>query len=167
MISRQPRIAEDESVVESLAGELAGEVTRVAPETPRPRGPRVFRLGEWLIRRALIDRTQLFRALSLADQERCRLGDALVKLGVLSRELVEAEVRTFLLTRPGTPPPIPAAALRERPPSPPLPPGPATALHAEAPLPVRGFTPARALPPPLRCLTSRSSERKPVDAAME
>ncbi|MCB9555685.1 MAG: hypothetical protein H6707_06240 [Deltaproteobacteria bacterium] len=49
-------------------------------------------LGEWLVARGMLNRTQLFLALSAAHRHRCRFGDAVVWLGYASRELLEKEV---------------------------------------------------------------------------
>ena len=51
-----------------------------------------LRLGEWLVKRALISRVELFFGLSLAYTRGCRIGDALVRLGTLRRDVVEREV---------------------------------------------------------------------------
>jgi hypothetical protein len=85
---------------------------RLAPEDTPPPAPRRFvdgetrlypvhsrrpisRFGEWLVRRGLISRADLFSALSAAHRHRCRLGDALVWLEVLDRGELEAEARRF------------------------------------------------------------------------
>ena len=47
--------------------------------------------GDWLVRRGLIDRRQLFLALSLAHVRNYRIGDAIVALQLLERELIEQE----------------------------------------------------------------------------
>lgn len=49
------------------------------------------RLGEWLVEQSLISRQDLFLALNAAFVANCRIGDALVGLGLLRRELVELE----------------------------------------------------------------------------
>jgi hypothetical protein len=51
-----------------------------------------FLLGEWLVCRSLISRSDLFVALNHAFQCGCRLGDAVVDLGLLGRDSVEHEV---------------------------------------------------------------------------
>jgi hypothetical protein len=51
--------------------------------------PRGQRLGEALIERGLINRVQLFEALSIQQRHGSRLGDALVWLGHLSRDAIE------------------------------------------------------------------------------
>lgn len=56
------------------------------------RGPRRLVLGDWLVRRRLIDRRQLFEGLDRSYRKGCRIGDALVELGALSRPVVEREV---------------------------------------------------------------------------
>jgi hypothetical protein len=76
--------------------------TQPRPASRRPRplsttelrvGP--TRLGEWLVRRGLITRVELFLALDASYRHCCRLGDALVWLEILSRGLVELEVARF------------------------------------------------------------------------
>ncbi|MBW2732211.1 MAG: hypothetical protein JRH20_07435 [Deltaproteobacteria bacterium] len=59
--------------------------------------------GDWLIQRGLIDREQLFEALCLSYQEECRVGDALVELGVLQRPTVEEEAQAHRLYHAFTP----------------------------------------------------------------
>lgn len=54
-----------------------------------------FRFGDWLVRRGLIDRHQLFIALCRAGARGLRLGDALVDLELVDRGQVEEEARTF------------------------------------------------------------------------
>jgi hypothetical protein len=54
-----------------------------------------FRFGEWLVRRELITRTDLFNGLELARRRGFRLGDALVDLGLLWRSTVEREALSF------------------------------------------------------------------------
>ena len=61
----------------------------------RPGFQGITRLGEWLVRRGLISRVELFTALDVTHRHRCRLGDALVWLDILDRGLLEAEVRRF------------------------------------------------------------------------
>lgn len=63
-------------------------------DTSKLKAQRV-RLGEWLVRRALISRFSLYQALVVAFQENCRLGDALVQLGHLQRDGVEREARAM------------------------------------------------------------------------
>ena len=55
-----------------------------------------IRFGDWLLRRGLITRAELFRALEQAKTHCCRVGDALVALGPLSRSRVEEEATAFL-----------------------------------------------------------------------
>jgi len=59
-----------------------------------------LRFGDWLVRRGLINRVDLFDALSTVyGDEQLRLGDALVRSGVLPRAVVETEAtqhRSFL-----------------------------------------------------------------------
>jgi len=62
----------------------------VAPQLP---------FGDWLVRRGLIDRSQLFFALSLSYQRGIRVGDALVNLRVLSRRQVEEEAEQHRVFR--------------------------------------------------------------------
>jgi hypothetical protein len=57
------------------------------------------RFGEWLVRRGVIDREQLFWALSATYRHGCRLGDAVVVLGYSSSRRVEAEAE-ILCARP-------------------------------------------------------------------
>jgi hypothetical protein len=54
-----------------------------------------FRFGDWLVRRGLIDRHQLFVALSHASARSTRLGDALVELELVDRCQVEEEAAAF------------------------------------------------------------------------
>jgi hypothetical protein len=56
---------------------------------------RLAGFGEWLVVRGYIDRVQLFTALSLSFAESCRVGDALVRQGVMGRSLVEQEAAIF------------------------------------------------------------------------
>lgn len=49
--------------------------------------------GDWLVRRGLINRGQLFNALNLSFRIGFRIGDALVALKVLSRNQVEDEAQ--------------------------------------------------------------------------
>jgi hypothetical protein len=60
-----------------------------------------LRFGDWLVRRGLINRVELFVALNTvyAGSEPLRLGDALVRGRVLPRAVVESEAtqhRSFL-----------------------------------------------------------------------
>ena len=91
----------------------------VAQQLPDP----AVRLGEWLVRRELINRRDLFVALDLSYQREMRLGDALVSLGVLQRLRVESEAQALGCARlpdggvrSRTPPPLPDDALGEPPP---------------------------------------------------
>jgi hypothetical protein len=71
---------------------FVSEETRLYPvHSRRP----ISRFGEWLVRRGLISRAELFSALSTAHRHRCRLGDALVWLEVLEREELETEAQRF------------------------------------------------------------------------
>jgi len=55
----------------------------------------VIRLGEWLVRRGLIRREALFRALDTAYRHNCRLGDAVVWMHLLDRETLEREASCY------------------------------------------------------------------------
>ena len=55
--------------------------------------PRAIRFGEWLVRRKLINPSQLSLALKYSYLWGLRIGDALVELRVLERDLVEEEAR--------------------------------------------------------------------------
>jgi hypothetical protein len=76
----------------------------------------VIRLGEWLVNRSLINRSHLYQGLQLAYQRSCRLGDALVEMGVLQRQRMEQEIQMLhaTLDTPGraVPPPLPADVFR-------------------------------------------------------
>jgi hypothetical protein len=63
-------------------------------EYPLP-GGEIARLGEWLVRRGVIDRCELFTALDASFRHRCRLGDALVWLELVERGRLEAEASRF------------------------------------------------------------------------
>ena len=54
-----------------------------------------IRFGDWLLRRGMITRIELFRGLEQAKAHRCRVGDALVALGALGRVQVEEEAAAF------------------------------------------------------------------------
>jgi hypothetical protein len=58
-------------------------------------GEPIVRFGEWLVRRGLISRADLFVALHVADRHAWRLGDALVWLDTVDRQRVEREARRF------------------------------------------------------------------------
>ena len=109
------------------------------------------RLGEWLVNRGLLRRSQLFEALNVVFREHCRLGDALVQLGLINRQTLEREVSWFgasLHRRAGTPPPPPTEALRQRRITPP--PLPAARDRRPTPPPLPATARARrATPPPL------------------
>jgi hypothetical protein len=62
----------------------------------------IRRIGEWLVRRGLIDRVQLFTALDASYRHGCRLGDALVWLELVDRGRLEAEVRRYHAFREGS-----------------------------------------------------------------
>lgn len=72
----------------------------------------VIRLGEWLVNRSLINRSHLYQGLQLAYQQSCRLGDALVEMGVLQRQRMEQEIQMLHATLDApqrvVPPPLPA-----------------------------------------------------------
>jgi hypothetical protein len=55
--------------------------------------------GDWLVRRGLINRKQLFNALNLSYRIGFRIGDALVALKVLSRHQVEDEAQRHTVFR--------------------------------------------------------------------
>lgn len=55
--------------------------------------PSRIRLGDWLVRRGLISRADLYFALNASFEKQLRLGDALVSGGVLPRSVLEAEAR--------------------------------------------------------------------------
>ena len=59
-----------------------------------PRG-RIERLGEWLVRRGLLGRVELFLALDASYRHGCRIGDAVVWLDYLTRTRVEREAASF------------------------------------------------------------------------
>jgi hypothetical protein len=63
------------------------------------RGEPQLPFGDWLVRRGLIDRGQLFFALTLSFQRGIRVGDALVNLRVLSRRQVEEEAEKHQVFR--------------------------------------------------------------------
>jgi hypothetical protein len=108
------------------------------------------RLGEWLVNRGLLRRSQLFDALNVVFRDHCRLGDALVQLGLIDRQSLEREVGWFgasLHRRAGAPPPPPADALRTRRFTPP--PLPATRDRLPTPPPIPAARARRATPPPL------------------
>ncbi len=50
-------------------------------------------LGEWLVRKGLLTREQLYRALEFCHRHDWRVGDAVVVLGFMARATVEAEVK--------------------------------------------------------------------------
>ena len=51
-------------------------------------------LGDWLVRRGVISRVELFKALNHSYLRRCRIGDAIVDSGLASRERVEEEAKS-------------------------------------------------------------------------
>jgi hypothetical protein len=59
----------------------------------------ITRLGEWLVRRGLITRAELFAALDAAFRYNCRLGDTLVWMELLPRQRVEEEMGRFSVYR--------------------------------------------------------------------
>jgi hypothetical protein len=100
-------------VPDALSEDSPGcQVIRIEPTCPRDRDdtpayvfpPEGFtppasneslRFGAWLIRRGLIDRRLLFTALARSRVGGCRIGDALVQLGILDRARVEEEATAF------------------------------------------------------------------------
>jgi hypothetical protein len=54
-----------------------------------------IRFGDWLVRRGLISRSDLFCALHRVDSGELRLGDALVAEQVIERAAVEQEAQAF------------------------------------------------------------------------
>ena len=68
------------------------------PDKPRRRDPTPtehwIRFGDWLVRRGLISRSDLFAALHRVDGG-CRLGDALVVESRMERAAVEREAQAF------------------------------------------------------------------------
>jgi hypothetical protein len=50
-----------------------------------------IRFGDWLVRRGLITRAQLYRALEIARSRACRIGDALVEMELINRLGIEEE----------------------------------------------------------------------------
>lgn len=65
-----------------------------------------LRFGDWLVRRGLIDRHQLYVALNASYIDACRIGDALVSQKVLNRPQLEKEAtafQAFLLLAGGRP----------------------------------------------------------------
>jgi len=55
-----------------------------------------IRFGDWMIRRGLITRFQLFVALTTSFSKGCRIGDAVVENNYLGREQVETEAEAHL-----------------------------------------------------------------------
>jgi len=47
--------------------------------------------GEWLVQRYYINRHELFRSLEIAYRFNCRIGDAVVWLGFLTRAQIEEQ----------------------------------------------------------------------------
>jgi hypothetical protein len=62
---------------------------------PGPPLDRWIRFGDWLVRRGLISRADLYCALRRATSERVRIGDALVAGALLPRAEVEREANAF------------------------------------------------------------------------
>lgn len=54
------------------------------------------RFGEWLVRRGVLTREQLLRALATSHLHDWRIGDAAVVLGLARRARIEAEAERFL-----------------------------------------------------------------------
>jgi hypothetical protein len=67
----------------------------VAGDDPEPTIP----FGDWLVRRGLIDRGQLFTALNLSYKKGFRVGDALVVMDALPRIMVEQEAQQHQIFR--------------------------------------------------------------------
>ncbi|MCC6750483.1 MAG: hypothetical protein IT371_22655 [Deltaproteobacteria bacterium] len=63
--------------------------------TKNPDDAEALRFGDWLVRRELISRRELYRALQASYLSGRRVGDTLVELGVLGRDCVEQEARAF------------------------------------------------------------------------
>lgn len=51
--------------------------------------------GEFLVWSGVLTRSQLFQALQVHDRTRCKLGEAVVRLGFASREKVERSARSY------------------------------------------------------------------------
>ena len=51
--------------------------------------------GEYLVHARVISRAQLFSALHLHYRERCRVGEAVVRLGICTEEAIEEHARTY------------------------------------------------------------------------
>jgi hypothetical protein len=83
------------------AGFVRGEVATTRYPLP---GGGIGRFGEWLVRRGVIDRVELFTALDASFRHRCRLGDALVWLELVDRGRLELEASRFerYRARPGS-----------------------------------------------------------------
>jgi len=58
-----------------------------------------MRIGEWLVRKRVIDRVQLLRALSVSHRGNWRLGDVVVAMGFAPSALVEAEAEILRMRR--------------------------------------------------------------------
>lgn len=75
------------------------DVTPAYVFCPRELGTRTGQqqvsFGDWLVRRGVISRTQLFLALSQCRTSSCHVDEALVELKLLARKKVEAEARAF------------------------------------------------------------------------
>lgn len=54
-----------------------------------------LRLGEWLVRRGLLQNWQRNSALACCGRLNCRVGDAVVNMGWLDRESMEEEVEAL------------------------------------------------------------------------
>jgi len=73
--------------------------------------------GEWLVKRSLINRAELFAALNESFIGRCRIGDAVVRLGLLRRTAVEREAYWHRVASPhgAALRPLPLSYARRRP----------------------------------------------------
>jgi hypothetical protein len=77
-----------------------------ASEMPPPELDPKIRFGDWLVRRGLISRAQLYKALEVARTRSCRIGDALTELQLVDRLCVEEEAlahRAFTALQKGAP----------------------------------------------------------------
>jgi hypothetical protein len=67
------------------------------PQEKDPNEPTApLQLGDWLVRRRLITRRQLFFVLKRAYRRRFRIGDSVVAMGLLDRQAIEEEVRVLV-----------------------------------------------------------------------
>jgi hypothetical protein len=83
--------------------ELRGDVTPLhavcaadPPTDVLASGPvALSRFGDWLVHRGVIDRSGLFQGLQRSGADGCRIGDALVELGLVERRVLELEACMF------------------------------------------------------------------------